>query len=49
MEFPFHGGCLYPLRDFFNKPLKGGVKFSTLLLWTFSTTLSRGVGFQAVE
>ena len=24
-------------------PLKGGVKFSTLLLWTFSTPLIRGV------
>ena len=32
MEFPFQGGCLYPLRDFFNKPLKGGVVLLSYLL-----------------
>ena len=30
MGFPFQGGCLYPLRDFFNKPDKGGWEVAPL-------------------
>ena len=26
MGFPFQGGCLFPLKDFFNSPDKGGVR-----------------------
>ena len=41
MGLPFHGGCLFPLREFFNSPLKGGVNLLSRLSVTCAESRNR--------